>query len=204
VFPPDSEGRDHVPCGPRGTEAFPLVLLGIRTSFKEDLQASVAELMYGEPLRILGELLTPTAEPADPAHLITELRRHMACLRPVPAACHASLATFVHSDLGKCTHVFLCQDTPRWALEPPYSGPYRVLSRRNKTLQLLVCGRPVTVSTDRVKPAYMLIEADRGSNNFNPPAVATPTIPPPAASPPSVTCTTHSGHRVQFPAHFNV
>jgi transposase InsO family protein len=40
------------------TEALPLVLLGIRTAFKEDLQASVAELVYGEPLRIPGELLT--------------------------------------------------------------------------------------------------------------------------------------------------
>jgi hypothetical protein len=39
------------------TEALPLVLLGIHISFKEDLQASVAELMYGEPLRIPGELL---------------------------------------------------------------------------------------------------------------------------------------------------
>jgi hypothetical protein len=34
------------------TEALPLVLLGIRSAFKEDLQASVAELVYGEPLRI--------------------------------------------------------------------------------------------------------------------------------------------------------
>jgi hypothetical protein len=50
------------------------VLLGIRTSFKEDLQASVAELVYGEPLRIPGELLTPTADPVDPALLIKELR----------------------------------------------------------------------------------------------------------------------------------
>jgi cleavage and polyadenylation specificity factor subunit 1 len=33
------------------TEALPLVLLGIRASFKEDLQASVAELVYSEPLR---------------------------------------------------------------------------------------------------------------------------------------------------------
>jgi hypothetical protein len=41
------------------TEALPLVLLGIRTAFKEDLQASVAELVYGEPLRLPGELLTP-------------------------------------------------------------------------------------------------------------------------------------------------
>jgi hypothetical protein len=143
------------------TEALPLVLLGIRAAFKEDLQASVAELVYGEPLRIPGELLTPTAEPAEPAHLITELRRHMARLRPVPAARHAFPATFVHSDLGKCTHAFLRQDAPRRALEPPYSGPYRVLSRKNKTLQLMVRGRPVTVSTDRVKPAYMLSEASR-------------------------------------------
>jgi hypothetical protein len=34
------------------TEALPLVLLGIRTAYKEDLQASVAELVYGESLII--------------------------------------------------------------------------------------------------------------------------------------------------------
>jgi hypothetical protein len=55
------------------TEALPLVLLGIRTAFKEDLQASAAELVYGEPLRIPGELLTPSANPVDPVLLITEL-----------------------------------------------------------------------------------------------------------------------------------
>jgi cleavage and polyadenylation specificity factor subunit 1 len=65
------------------TEALPLVLLGIRTSFKADLQASIAEFVYGEPLRIPGELLTPTADPVEPAHLITQLRRHMAlCYKP--------------------------------------------------------------------------------------------------------------------------
>jgi cleavage and polyadenylation specificity factor subunit 1 len=63
----------------------------------------------------------------DPAHLITELRQHMALLRPIPAAHHAFPATFVHSDLEKCTHVFLCQDTTPRALEPPYSGPYQFL-----------------------------------------------------------------------------
>jgi hypothetical protein len=76
-------------------------------AFKEDLQASVAELVYGEPLRIPGELLTPSADHVDPAHLITELCQHMASLRPVPAANHTSLATFLHSDLKKCTHIFL-------------------------------------------------------------------------------------------------
>jgi hypothetical protein len=111
-------------------EAFPLVLLGIRTAFKEDLQAPVAEIVYGEPLRITGELLTPTADPVDPAHLIAEIRQHMALLTPIPETCHVPPATFVHSNLEKCTHVFLRQDTTRRALDPPYSGPYQVVAER--------------------------------------------------------------------------
>ncbi|KAL0809250.1 hypothetical protein ABMA28_011469 [Loxostege sticticalis] len=37
------------------SEALPFVLLGIRSSFKEDLQTSSAELVYGEPLSLPGE-----------------------------------------------------------------------------------------------------------------------------------------------------
>jgi hypothetical protein len=68
----------------------------------------------------------------------------------------------MYKDLEKCTHVFFRQNATRRALEPPYSGPYRVLSQRDRTLQLLVHGRPVTVSTVRVKPAYILNETNRG------------------------------------------
>jgi cleavage and polyadenylation specificity factor subunit 1 len=95
------------------TEALPLLLLGIRTSFQADLQASSAELVHGEPLRIPGEFLTQTAHPVEPAHLITQLHQHMARLRPVPATRHASPGTFVHMDLHNCTHVFLCEDATR-------------------------------------------------------------------------------------------
>jgi hypothetical protein len=174
------------------TEALPLVPLGIRTAFKEDLQASVAELVYGEPLSIPGELLAPSALPGESNAPDTELRQHMTRLRPVPAARHASPAAFVHSDLEKCTHVFLRQDTTRRALEPPYIDPYQVLSRRGKTMQLLVRGRPVAVSTDRVKPAHLLNETDRATTTFN------PTVAPPAAPPPPVARATRSGRHVRF------
>jgi hypothetical protein len=107
------------------TEVLLVVLHEIHTAFKEYLQASVAELVYGEHLRIPGELLIPSA---NTALLIAELRQHMARLGPVPAARHDSPATFVHSDLEKCTHVFLHQDAMCRALEPPYSCPYQVLS----------------------------------------------------------------------------
>jgi hypothetical protein len=54
------------------TENLLLVLLGTRTAFKDNQQASVAELIYGEPLRIPGKLLaSPTSK--NPSELITHL-----------------------------------------------------------------------------------------------------------------------------------
>ena len=41
------------------TEALPLVHLGLRTAYKEHLKSSAAELVYGEPPRVSGELLVP-------------------------------------------------------------------------------------------------------------------------------------------------
>jgi hypothetical protein len=97
----------------------------------------------------------PTAHTVDPAHLITQLRQHIARLRTVPATCHASPAKFEYKDLHNYTHVFLRKDAACRALEPPYSGPYQVLSRKEKTLQVLIRGKLVTVPADEVKPAYM-------------------------------------------------
>jgi hypothetical protein len=74
--------------------------------------------IHGRSTSITGELLTPAAGLEEPEHLITQLRRHMARLRPVPAARHASPTTFLHKDLRDCTHVFLRQDATLRALEP--------------------------------------------------------------------------------------
>jgi cleavage and polyadenylation specificity factor subunit 1 len=192
---------------PQCTEALPLVLLGIRSSFIEDLPASSAELVYGEPLRIPGEILTPTTRPIDPALFITQLRQHRAHLCPIPAARHARPRTFVHKDLLICTHVFLRQNAIRLPLEPPYSGPYRVLSRTAKTLQLLVPGNTVTVSADRVKPAYIFTETSSTPSDSCPtatpiPSSAPPPTPPVTPPPHPLSRTTRSGRHVHFPARF--
>ena len=63
------------------TEALPLVL-GMRMAFK-DLQASVSELVYGEPLRIPGEHLAAPPTIGDLSELITQLRHHFEQLRAV-------------------------------------------------------------------------------------------------------------------------
>jgi hypothetical protein len=104
----------------------------------------------------------------------SQLPKLMDRLRPVPTDRHASPDTFADKDLHDCTHVFLRQDARRRATAPPYSGPYQVLSRRRKTLQLLVSGKPVTVSNHRVKPAYIFNKADATpATSTPPPAIQT-------------------------------
>lgn len=187
------------------TDALPLVLLGIRNAYKEDLQSSAAELVYGEPLRVPGELLAPATPDVEPSVLMQQLRRHMESLRPIPAARHASYATFVHKDLKDITHVFLRHDAVRRSLEPPYSGPHRVVARTDKTFKLIVRGREVIVSADRVKPAYILQE-DRHATTTTSASPAQAHTPPNAQAAPSTRPpqTTRSGRRVRFPARFDV
>ena len=114
-------------------------------------------------------------------------------LWPTLAARHSTQASFIHKDLKDSTHVFLRQDTARHALQPPYSGPHKVIARTDKTFKIVVRGRQVTVSIDRLKPAYTLEEGLHGNKNIRQPVLSTPASPH---------RTTRSGWRVQFPARF--
>ena len=197
------------------TDTLPLVLLGIRTAYKEDLQSSTAELVYGEPLRIPGELLVAATQQVEPSTFIHQLRQHMNRLRSTPASHHASPGTFVHKDLAKCTHVFLRQDGVGRSLQPPYSGPHQVAARTDKTFTTVVRGRHTTVSTDRVKPAYFIQDAlpdvscPSRQPNVSPSTSNTPStlhpiinLPSSADQPLDKPKTTRSGRTVHFPARF--
>ena len=180
------------------TAALLLVLLGIRTAYKEDLQSSAAELVYGEPVRVPGELLLPAAPKVEASTFIHQLRRHMDQLQPTPAASHASPATFIHKDHRDSTHVLLRQDATRRALVPPYTGPHNVIARTDKTLTIVVRGRQVNVSADRVKPAYVF-EGTRHDTGSPPAQPRNDTAKPVTTRPPQ---TTRSGRTIHFPARF--
>jgi transposase InsO family protein len=112
------------------SDALPMVLLGMRTQYKEDLEASAAEMLYGEPLRVPGEFFAAPSEKNPNEHeFVQQLRQRMAVLRPVPASRHGKPAVFVYKDLKSCPSVYQRTDAVRRALEAPYTGPFRVLSR---------------------------------------------------------------------------
>ncbi|GFX93550.1 hypothetical protein TNCV_1094901 [Trichonephila clavipes] len=55
-----------------------------------------------------------------------------------------------------CTYAMLRDDSIRGALQPPHSGPYRILQRIGKVFALRIGTKEVRVSVDRIKPAYVL------------------------------------------------
>jgi len=166
-------------------EALPLVLLGIRSAWKEHLKASSAELVYGSPLRLSWEFFGPSpSKYADVTGFASRLSVRIGKLRPVSATRHAAPSTFISKGLATASHVFLRQG----ALQVPYVGPYRVLHRGDKTYTIEVQGAAKTVSTDRLKPAYVL-------------HVDKETVSPPAI--PSG-LTTRSGRRISFPDYLVV
>lgn len=173
------------------TESLPLVLLGVRSAIKEDLQTSSAELVYGEPLRLPGEFFNPAgSETTDISAFIARLRSFAAKLQPSPAARHTRDKVFVHKDLATSSHIFLRDDALRGSLQPAYTGPHEVVEKGDKTFKIMVKGKVVTVSIDRLKPAYVLVD----------------TIPPDLNDEPqpkdTTTRTTRSGRRVRFPDYY--
>ena len=176
------------------TETLPLVLLGIRTAFKADLQCSTAELVYGTTLWVPGEFFiqrdTPTTE--ETSALLRNLKTAMQELRAVPPRYQSRNNTYVSKDLSTCTHVFVRNDTVRRPLQSPYDGPFKVIERTDKYFVLDLNSRKDKVSLDRLKPAYLDRTLEMDASTPHPsPQPATPIVIP--------TRTTRSGRRVHFP-----
>ncbi|GBP70477.1 hypothetical protein EVAR_56144_1 [Eumeta japonica] len=76
------------------------------------------------------------------------------------------------------THVFLREDRRRGALQPAYSGPHKVIQRNDKVFKIAVKGKEVTVSLDRLKPAYILADSSPTKQLNKKPTVNEPPTPP--------------------------
>ena len=138
------------------SEELPWVLLGIRTTPKEDLGVSSAELVYGSPLVVPGDfvfLKDQTVE--DPREDLPLLRSVVKTFRPLAATSHGVRASYVPETLWRAEYVFIRVDKSQPPLTPRYEGPYKVLKRTAKTFVVDLGGRHDTISIDRIKPAYI-------------------------------------------------
>ncbi|XP_076384453.1 uncharacterized protein LOC143263180 [Megalopta genalis] len=138
------------------TRVLPTILLGLRAAWKEDTKSTAAELVYGETLRLPGEFLAPRQIEGeyDVSNFAEELRQHFRGITPAAGSHHNAQRIFVYKDLAVCEKVFIRNDKVRTLLEPPYDGPFEVISRGPKNFVINIKNKPVNVSIDRLKPAY--------------------------------------------------
>lgn len=162
----------------RWMDELPVVLLGLRSALKTDIQATPSQLVYGTTLRLPGQFLhyQPLSSNPMTPDFIKNFTSTMAALTPTETKHHCYDKPFHHAALDTCTHVFLRDDAVRKSLVRPYTGPYKVMSRTDKLFIIHVNGKSVTVSADRVKPAF--ITPETSSNVRVKPATASSSTRP--------------------------
>lgn len=161
--------------GSKWTDTLPLAMLCIRTTLKEDLGFTPAEMVFGTTLQLPGEFFCNPSEISDPSNFVRHLQTYMQQLREIPTRLHTRTQQ-IPKDLLTCSHVFVRNDAVKRSLQPFYSGPFKVLSRQDKYFVIDRGGKQDTVSIDRLKVAYL--DSDYFSSHD-----------PPSTSPPSTTQT---------------
>ena len=128
-------------CSPRISwlQLLPIVFLALRATYKEDLHASPAELLFDTTLRVPGDLFVSNNVPANPITFVEMLRTHFRTLKPVPTS-----------------HVFRRLGAIKPPLIPPYTGPHRILRRLDDAKYVIeIDGQAKTISISDLKPTYL-------------------------------------------------
>lgn len=145
----------------------PLVLLGIRTTIKEDLNCSPAELVYGQTLKIPGDMIIPSEiDHSTTNFLIQNLRTTMQNTKCTKPDVRNSSQIYIPKNLDNCTHVFVRVDKVKPPLTPPYDGPFEVIRKLRKYFIINQNGKHNSISVDRLKPAYNILSINAKKSNI--------------------------------------
>ena len=92
-------------------DSLPFVLLETRTTLKEDISSTAAEMVYGTTLHLPGEFLTlsQTSSLPDQSDCVSNLRTHTQTIRP-PPPCPTQRNSNIIDGLSTATHVFISHD----------------------------------------------------------------------------------------------
>ena len=134
------------------SERIPLVLLGIRTTIKDDIGHSPSELLYGEDIRLPNEIIVSEAtENYDPTDFLSRLKDYFSKLKPQNTRT-STTSSYIPNSLNTCTKVLVRNDRIKSSLNSPYDGPYDVMKRLRKFYVVNVNGKHTSISIDRLKP----------------------------------------------------
>jgi len=143
------EGLKARPTNGDWLSHLPWVLLGIRSTPRSDSGVSPAELAFGSPLTLPSQLLPAVDANPEAVESSFPVAHRTEPLRPLS---YAEVAGRIPGNLATAEFVYIRRGGSSTPLTPPYSGPFRVLRRSNKTFTVDVGGRHDLISMDRLKP----------------------------------------------------
>jgi hypothetical protein len=135
-------------AGDRWPDHLPWVLLGLRAAPKDTSGISSAELVYGVPLTLPGQLLVSPEPPA--AQFVEMLRSTLP--PPTRPLRETQAATTIPASLMSARFVYVKKGGVVPPLAPLYQGPFAVIESGPKFFQVSIGGRREVITVDRLKP----------------------------------------------------
>ena len=138
------------------TSHLPKVLLGIRSSSKEDFGCSSAQLVLGSSVRFPGQYFEFRKYQFD-SHFgyFHRLNKFIHSLRAIPPRSVTSNASFIDPQPHNADFVFVRKDASRSPSERTYFGPFKVIYKADKYFTLLQNRVLNNVSINRLKTAHL-------------------------------------------------
>ena len=126
--------------------------------YKADLKCSSAELVFGQTLRLPGDLCCNSPQPriSHPSDMVLAMRKFANSCQPIDTRVISSKPVHLPDALQTCTHVFIRNDPIKANLTPTYDGPFLVLSRTKHSFTVLRRDKLYTAAINNIKPAFTL------------------------------------------------
>ena len=139
-------------------DRLPLVLLGLRSAHREESDCSAAESLYGTSLTLPTQVPHQSSPPLPLTDFTTRLVETMKAVPFHQTAWHRPEAQTkvakVPSALLETDFAYIRRDNHKPPLTRPYDGPFRIIKQSEKFFVLLVGRREMSVTVDRLKPAF--------------------------------------------------
>ena len=93
--------------------------------YKEDLQCSSAELVFGQTLRLPGDLCYDFLQPRVnyPTDMVLAMRKFANACKPTDTRVAPLSCAHLPKALYTCTHIYIRNDPIKANLTPTYDGP---------------------------------------------------------------------------------
>jgi len=113
-------------------------------------------MTYGSTLHLPGDFFTPECETKlNEPEFVNQLRTAIQSFVGKTRR-HGEQPVYVPAVLKTATHVFVRVNTQKKSLDPPYTGPYKVIEKGDKCFNIMMNGKSEQLSIDRLKPAFVL------------------------------------------------